>query len=116
MRLPTSEECKGLKKPALVEVLLPELGEGVGVYVPVMNVAERRAYEELVRNFAAGDSRYEALAKFFARDEAGNSAFTDEQLKAIAEKDARPLDRIITAGIEINAVSDAQRKAIKKNS
>lgn len=86
-----------------VKVELPELGEGVAVFVRAMNESERTAFELEVFG-DDGQVLPEAkplikrkLVVATAEDFDGNRVFAEGDIDALAEQDALPVNRIFDA-------------------
>lgn len=95
------------------EVLLPELGDGVGVFVRVMTGAERDQIEaEISRSKGVAPPNFSArFAAMIVCDAEGKSIFTQADAVALSAKSGVVLARIVEAATELNKITDAEVKA-----
>ncbi len=80
----------------LTPVPVPEWG--VTVYVRALSVSETEKAQKLV----GASDYYAQLAAFIIFDEHGNRVFTEEDAKALSDKDYAPLDRVFGVYATVN--------------
>ncbi len=103
-------------RPAPAPVRLDGFGEDAGVYVKMMSGPERERFEVFWETPPKGISKRAIFALLVACDETGNAFFTEADLPALSDGNWGPLDAILDAGMELNAVTKAQREKLKKAS
>lgn len=100
----------------LLKVSVPEWGGDV--YIRVMTVGERDAYEnEWQRKKESGVDDFRT--KFLVRclvDEKGNRLFDNGDVQRLATKSARVMNRVWLAAMEHNNLSDTTIEELAKNS
>ena len=99
----------------LLEVPVPEWGGSV--YVRVMTVGERDAYE-LEWNRTSGNIE-DFRTKFIARclaDATGQRLFTDAEVAALAGKSAKVMNRLWKAAMQHNDLDEPAIQEVAKNS
>lgn len=100
----------------LLKVSVPEWGGDV--YIRVMTVGERDAYEnEWQRKKETGVDDFRT--KFLVRclvDEKGNRLFDNGDVQRLATKSARVMNRVWMAAMEHNNLSDTAIEELAKNS
>jgi hypothetical protein len=99
----------------LLEVQVPEWGDSV--FIRVMTVGERDAYEnDWVVNKSRGVEDFRT--KFLARcicDLKGNRLFKDEDIPLLSQKSAKVMSRLWQKAMEHNALSDKDVEELAKN-
>ena len=90
---------------------------GGDVYIRVMTVGERDAYErEWIGKRETGIENFRT--KFLARclcDEKGERLFTDEQIGQLAAKSAAVVSRLFDRAMQHNSMSEADVEELAKN-
>lgn len=99
----------------LLEVQVPEWGDSV--FIRVMTVGERDAYEnDWVVNKSRGVEDFRT--KFLARcicDSKGERLFKDEDIPLLSKKSAKVMSRLWQLAMEHNALSDKDVEELAKN-
>jgi hypothetical protein len=101
----------------LLKLRVPEWGDDV--YIRVMTVGERDAYENeflQAKNKNCGVDNFRA--KFLQRvlcDEKGHLLFGPEEVALLAGKSARVMSRLWEAAMKHNALSDEDVEELAKN-
>ena len=105
----------GLMKVSVPE--WPENGKPGEIYVRVMTVGERDAYEnEWVKNKQTGVEDFRT--KFLARclcDERGIRLFGDEDIAVLNKKSAKVMMRLWQVAMDHNALTDTDVEELAKN-
>ena len=114
MKILTREEILSFDDSKLEKVSVPEWGGDV--FVRMMNGNERDAYEEwctsVKRSLIGVRGRLAALCIV---DEKGVRLFSDDDIESLGEKSAAALERIVSAAMKLNAVSDGDIEELTKN-
>lgn len=123
-RIPTADEF--LQSPALsrkvVDVPVPELGEGVVIPVWGMTPKERSAFEDRVNRMpkdaqeAFNKQLRERLVVECCRDDAGQPLFNAAQVDAIGNLGAAVVERIVNVAFEISGFSKVDLEQLAKKS
>jgi len=99
----------------LLEVQVPEWGGSV--FIRVMTVGERDAYEnDWVVNKGKGVDDFRT--KFLARcicDASGTRLFSDAEIPVLSKKSAKVMSRLWQKAMEHNALSDKDVEELAKN-
>jgi hypothetical protein len=110
------------RRPAIKPVFVPldgfgeDGGDVAGVYVKMMNAAEREKFETFMEAPPAGIAKRALFAQLLACDEKGQPIFTDADLPALSAGEWRSLDLILDAGMKLNVVTKEQKEQLKKTS
>lgn len=118
----TRDAFLGLPKRPPERVDLPELGDGMCVYVRRMTSRERDDFETAImeRRGKVRELNHKNLrARLVALctvDEHGNRLFTDADAEALGDKEASIIDPIFAAAQRINALSQRDVEELEKNS
>lgn len=112
----TIEEILAARENRVVPVKVPEWG-GV-VYVRRLSALEAVDLGESLRDTDGEGRRSRVIAALQAYlcDQDGKAIATADQAKAIASKSAGVVNRIITAGHRLNAMTDPGADDVAKNS
>jgi hypothetical protein len=94
----TKDAILGMDDLPLKAVDIPEWGGTV--YVRAIRGEERLEFERLI----TGDINLPALAALYAVDEHGERMFSDDDIPALAKKNASALMRIFTAAMLLNGL------------
>lgn len=100
----------------LLKINVPEWGGDV--YIRVMTVGERDAYEnewQRKKDTGVDDFRTKFLVRCLV-DDKGNRLFDNGDVQRLAEKSARVMNRVWLAAMEHNNLSDASIEELAKNS
>jgi hypothetical protein len=99
----------------LLKVAVPEWGGDV--FVRVMSVGERDAYEnDWIVNKSKGVEDFRT--KFLARclcDESGERLFSDAEIPSLAKKSAKVMSRLWQKAMEHNALTEKDVEELAKN-
>lgn len=110
----TREQILSANDQKLEVVSVPEWGGDV--HIRVMNGMERDAYEEWAgkadRSLVGVRGRLAALCIV---DEKGVRLFTDDDIAALGCKAASALERVVSAAMRLNAVSNRDIEELTKN-
>jgi hypothetical protein len=116
----TKDQILAASDSGLIKVTVPEWpdnGKPGEVYIRVMTVGERDAYEnEWVRCKQTGVEDFRT--KFLARclcDEKGNRLFGDEEIVVLSKKSAKPMMRLWQVAMDHNALTDSDVDELAKN-
>lgn len=93
-------------QPRVLPVRVPEWGGTI--YVRTLSGAERDAFENSLTGPRKLTNFRGRLAVLFLCDPNGKSLFTEADVEALAQKSAMALDRVMTAGLNFNAMSQAE--------
>jgi hypothetical protein len=99
----------------LLKVAVPEWGGDV--FIRVMSVGERDAYENdwiANKNKGVEDFRTKFLARCLC-DENGDRLFSDEEIPVLAKKSAKVMSRLWQKAMDHNALTDADVEELAKN-
>lgn len=111
----TKDQILAADDLGLLQVTVPEWGGDV--YIRVMTVGERDAYErEWIGKRETGIENFRA--KFLARclcDEHGKRLFTDEEVGLLAAKNARTCSTLWAKAMTHNALSNEDVEQLAKN-
>lgn len=112
----TKDQILAANDVNLLKLSVPEWGGDV--YIRVMTVGERDAYEnEWQRKKETGVDDFRT--KFLVRclvDDKGNRLFDNGDVERLAQKSARVMNRVWLAAMEHNNLSDASIEELAKNS
>jgi hypothetical protein len=112
----TKDQILAADDLGLLKLTVPEWGGDV--YIRVMTVGERDAYEnEWQRKKETGVDDFRT--KFLVRclvDEKGNRLFDNGDVTRLAQKSARVMNRVWLAAMEHNNLSDQSIEELAKNS
>ena len=112
----TREAILGVEDVTTEVVDVPEWGGSV--FVRVMSAGERDNFEESSVNRDGTPNLVNYRARFAAMvicDHEGTPQFTPEDVSALALKNANALDRILEAGLRVNALAKDSIEALEKN-
>jgi hypothetical protein len=116
----TREQILARKRPAPVRVEIPELGGAC--FVRAISAKERDAYEASLREKRGGlyemnlQGARARLVSLCACDEHGNRLFSDEDVQALGEEWAAPIDRIFDVAGKLNRITPGDlEELISKN-
>jgi hypothetical protein len=111
----TKDQILAADDLGLLEVKVKEWGGSV--YIRVMSVGERDAYEnEWVLNKNKGVENFRA--KFLAKclcDDKGERLFSDAEVEQLAKKSAKVMSRVWAKAMEHNALTDKDVEELAKN-
>lgn len=110
----TAEQILAADDLGLLEVKVKEWGDSV--YIRVMSVAERDAYERKwigKRETGVENFRTEYLVRVLC-DEKGNLLFTKDQIEKLGQKSGAVMARLFDAAIKHNAMSEADVEELGK--
>ena len=111
----TKDQILSADDLGLLKVSVPEWGGDV--YIRVMTVGERDAYErEWVGKRETGIENFRS--KFLARclcDETGKRLFTDEEIVLLATKNARICSTLWSKAMKHNAITNEDVEELAKN-
>lgn len=111
----TKEQILAANDMGLLEINVPEWGGSV--FVRVMSVGERDAYEnEWMTNKSTGVSNFRS--KFLQRvlcNEKGDLLFTKDEVDALAKKSARVVGSLWEAAMKHNKLTDEDVEELAKN-
>ena len=114
MRVFSRDDVLNATDRKLIFVPIPEWGEDGGVYVRTMTAGERDAWE--MREQGTRVPRIRAsLVAASACDESGSLIFTPDDVKALQERAAGPMQRIFNAITDLNQVSRTDVGELEKN-
>lgn len=111
----TKDQILAADDMGLLEVPVREWGGSV--FVRVMTVGERDAYENdwvLNKNKGVENFRTKFLAKCLC-DEKGQRLFSDAEIEALARKSAKVMARIWQRAMEHNALTEDDVEELAKN-
>ena len=112
----TRDQILSADDAGLLKLAVPEWGGDV--YIRVMTVGERDAYEnEWQRKKETGvdDFRTKFLVKCLV-DEKGNRLFDNGDITRLSQKSARVMNRVWRAAMDHNSLSDQSIEELAKNS
>lgn len=112
----TKDQILAANDVNLLKINVPEWGGDV--YIRVMTVGERDAYEnewQRKKDTGVDDFRTKFLVRCLV-DEKGNRLFDNGDVQRLAEKSARVMNRVWLAAMEHNNLSDASIEELAKNS
>lgn len=112
----TKDQILSANDVNLLKITVPEWGGDV--YIRVMTVGERDAYEnewQRKKDTGVDDFRTKFLVRCLV-DEKGNRLFDNGDVQRLAEKSARVMNRVWLAAMEHNNLSDASIEELAKNS
>jgi hypothetical protein len=117
--LTRKDQILGKTDHLVVEVAVPELGNGARLRIRMLSAAERDAFEaEQIKRRREG-REYENLRARFAVlvivDEHGERVFSDDDALAVGQQGAAWVDRVFTVGSRHNALSAADEETLRKN-
>lgn len=111
----TKEAILSANDSGLLKVSVPEWGGDV--YIRVMTVGERDAYEnDWVINKSKGVENFRT--KFLARclcDENGSLLFGESEIPELAKKSAKVMSRLWQKAMDHNALTDSDVEELAKN-
>lgn len=111
----TKDQILAADDLGLLEVQVPEWGGSV--FIRVMTVGERDAYEnDWVVNKTRGVEDFRS--KFLARclcDSKGQRLFDDAEIPALSRKSAKVMSRLWQKAMEHNALADKDVEELAKN-
>jgi hypothetical protein len=116
----TIEQILAAKDCPTEKVSVPEWGGDV--YVRRLSANDAIDHVVGLRAITGGTDAEVAKARLaaslaaFLCDESGKPLCTLEQARALADKSAQPVNRVVTAGHRLNATDDAEVQQIAKNS
>jgi hypothetical protein len=111
----TADQILAAEDAALLEVKVKEWGGSV--FVRVMTVAERDAYERMwigKRETGIENFRTEYLQRVLC-DEKGKLLFTKEQIEKLGQKSAAVMTRLFDRAMKHNAMSEADVEEMGKD-
>lgn len=112
----TREQFLSARDLRLVEVPVPEFGEGASIHVGPMTAVARERWETAVQK-DGGDGNIRALLVIYtAVDPAGNRLFSESDLSAVRELSASAIDRIFTASIRVNRLGKEDMDELEEKS
>jgi hypothetical protein len=112
----TKEQILAADDMGLLRVNVPEWGGDV--FVRVMTVGERDAYEnewQRKRETGVDDFRTKFLMRCLV-DEKGNRLFDNGDIARLSQKSARVMNRVWMAAMEHNSLSEESIEELAKNS
>ena len=112
----TKDQILAANDVNLLKINVPEWGGDV--YIRVMTVGERDAYEnewQRKKDTGVDDFRTKFLVRCLV-DEKGSRLFDNGDVQRLAEKSARVMNRVWLAAMEHNNLSDASIEELAKNS
>jgi len=98
------------------KINIPEWGGDV--YIRTMSGSERDSWElhaEAQLDKTNSVNVRAKLASLTLCDEKGKRLFSDNQLAALGKKSGKALDRVYSASLKLNKVTDADIKELEKN-
>lgn len=116
-RIVTKEEMLACK-PAVAEVLVPELGEGAGLCIRTLSGWERSEIERMFLDRKPQEDPGSFRAAILVRtlvDGAGVRLFDDADGKALMELPAGLLERLFEKACELNGLTKRDVEALEKN-
>jgi hypothetical protein len=111
----TADQILAADDAALLEVKVKEWGGSV--FIRVMSVAERDAYERMwigKRDTGIDNFRTEYLQRVLC-DEKGSLLFTREQIEKLGQKSSAVMSRLFEKATKHNAMSEADVEELAKN-
>lgn len=112
----TKEQIFAADDMGMLKLSVPEWGGDV--YIRVMTVGERDAYEnewQRKRETGVDDFRTKFLVRCLV-DDKGNRLFDNGDVARLAQKSARVMNRVWLAAMEHNNLSDQSIEELAKNS
>lgn len=112
----SKEQILAADDMGLLKLSVPEWGGDV--YIRVMTVGERDAYEnewQRKRDTGVDDFRTKFLVRCLV-DEKGNRLFDNNDVIRLSQKSARVMNRVWLAAMEHNNLSDQSIEELAKNS
>lgn len=112
----SKEQILAADDMGLLKLSVPEWGGDV--YIRVMTVGERDAYEnewQRKRDTGVDDFRTKFLVRCLV-DEKGNRLFDNNDVMRLSQKSARVMNRVWLAAMEHNNLSDQSIEELAKNS
>lgn len=112
----TKDQILAANDANLLKIAVPEWGGDV--YIRVMTVGERDAYEnewQRKKDTGVDDFRTKFLVRCLV-DEKGNRLFDNGDVERLAQKSARVVNRVWLAAMEHNNLSDTTIEELAKNS
>lgn len=112
----TKDQILAADDLGLLKLTVPEWGGDV--YIRVMTVGERDAYEnewQRKRETGVDDFRTKFLVRCLV-DEKGNRLFDNGDVTRLAQKSARVMNRVWMAAMEHNNLSETTIEELAKNS
>ena len=112
----TKDQILAANDVNLLKITVPEWGGDV--YIRVMTVGERDAYEnewQRKKDTGVDDFRTKFLVRCLV-DEKGNRLFDNGDVERLAQKSARVMNRVWMAAMEHNSLSDESIEELAKNS
>jgi len=109
----TRDQILQAKNPKPIKVEVPEWGGDV--YIRSMSSKQRDDYEA---DAAKGIDRKNFRARMVAMtacDEEGNLLFTEEDIEALAEKDCKPMSRLLSIALDLNSFNEEDVVSLEKN-
>lgn len=109
------EELTAPWQSKVVEVPVPEKGEGAVMFVRSISAFERKGLEAMSSRYNQS-KRYEDITDFnylllamTISDEDGKRFFQDDELELIRKFPATVVDRLFTAAAELNGLNDKKK-------
>ena len=112
----TKEQILAADDMGLLKITVPEWGGDV--YIRVMTVGERDAYEnewQRKKDTGVDDFRTKFLVRCLV-DEKGNRLFDNADVIRLSQKSARVMNRVWLAAMDHNNLSDQSIEELAKNS
>lgn len=112
----TKDQILAADDLGLLKLSVPEWGGDV--YIRVMTVGERDAYEnewQRKKDTGVDDFRTKFLVKCLV-DDKGNRLFDNADIAKLSQKSARVMNRVWMAAMDHNSLSDQSIEELAKNS